>query len=180
MVPAASRSSSACRARPTLRPAGHGYRDETARGACLQEAEADRRSMTPPHLVGHERIAQVGAAVEKIDVDVAAPEGAVVQHGLEQVAVGLETVELEGSQGERQLPDRGGSVFAMCHQLRHKRVVDRTDHAARLDRAAVDANARTLGPRTCAAVPGVGRYPSRGLSAPNRTSIAWPLLVTAS
>ena len=103
MVPARIAQLVCVQGRPTLRQPAAGTGTRLLRGPLVEQAEADRRGVAPPHVVGHQRVAQVGAASRKWMSIVAAPERIVVEHGLQQVAIGLETVELEGPQRQRQL-----------------------------------------------------------------------------
>ena len=57
--------------------------------------------MPVPHGVGEQRVAQIGTAVQVMDVRLAAPEGVVVEHRPEQLPVGLEAIELERAQRAR-------------------------------------------------------------------------------
>ena len=130
---------------PDVAPArrGHGTRLRPARSSRRQKATAAacrRRTAS-----GRPRVAQVGAALEVVDVDVAAPEGRIVEHGPEELAVGLEAVELERAQRQGQPPDGRRSILAAGHELGDQRVVGRADHAPRLD-GAVGAQAGPFGP----------------------------------
>ena len=88
-----------CVQRPAdVAPAGRRHRDQAPAGAEREQAEGRGRCVTVPHLVGQPSVAQVGAAVEIVDVRLTATERVVVEHGLQQVPVGLEPVELQRAQ----------------------------------------------------------------------------------
>jgi hypothetical protein len=70
--------------------------------------------------VGEAGVTQVGAALQVVHVDCAFAVGPVVEHGPEQVAVGLEAVELDGAQGQGQSGDSLGAVVSMGHDLGHQ------------------------------------------------------------
>ena len=96
-----------------------------------------------------------------MDVDGTAAVRVVVEHRLQEVAVGLQAVELERPQGQREAPDRGGPVSPVGHELGHQGVVGGAHDAAGLDRP-VDTHAGPPGPAHVRRRPGRGPVPLPG------------------
>ena len=137
-------------------PAGGGDRDQAGGRPSRRQARGSSGGVALPSLVGQRRVAQVRPGLEVVHVRLALPEGGVVEHRAEQLAVGLEPVELERPQRQRQAADRRGRSCSVRHELGHQGVVGGAHHAAGLD-GPVGPQPGPSGQRTWAAVPGVGR-----------------------
>ena len=144
-------------------PSGGRDGDEARAGAAVQEGQRGGRGMTVTHVVGGSGITQIVPAVEVVDAGVAAAEHGVVQDRLEEVAVGLEAIDLECDQSPGQAPRGRLPGVGVGHDLGHQGVERGADRAPRLD--------ARVGPQPRALRPGhVARRTRRG-----PVVLAWPL-----
>ena len=95
-------------------PSGGRHGDQAVGGAAVQECQRGGRGMTMTNVVGRDGITQVVPPVEVVDAGVAAAEHRVVQDRPEEVAIGLEAVDLECARSAR-----ARRPIAVCPARRH-------------------------------------------------------------
>ena len=76
-------------------PTGGGDRDKAPSRPLSGQARGRSCRVAVPHVIGQHRVTQIGPAVQVMHVCLARPEDDIVEHGGQQLAIGLEPVELE-------------------------------------------------------------------------------------